>query len=252
MSNYLRELGVPLDKFGWASVQLDGGIEKVTEKVIQYFTDKLGDLNEARVSSEGLGKLKLALLTPPNAAVSIPLATVFGLLVAAIVKAGGLVVVPQNSGFLKNVVFLQTIDAGSAVTLPVVPTLAYGQLPKSPAEGFHVMQTLTDHWIESLTGLGATGVELMLNVVDQSGFTAPQKPLQTHPMLALLQITTRYPGNPHSDSLEDYDLVLSEESEKWETDILEKLVKLASRQYSPKDWENSDFQIARDLLSVSM
>lgn len=40
MSQYLKNLGVPTSKFGWASVQLDGGIEKVSKKVIDWFLQR--------------------------------------------------------------------------------------------------------------------------------------------------------------------------------------------------------------------
>lgn len=249
MSNYLREINVPLDKFGWASVQLDGGIDKVTEKVINYFTHKLDAKIDTPTKEVGLGSLKLALTTPPNIKVNNSLAKVFGTIVAAIVKAGGYVVIPQNSGFLQNIQFLVAVDSSTPISPPVTPTISYGQLPKK-LEGLHVMQTMTDHWIENLTGIGATGAELVVSVVDQSEFKFAQKPQQTHPMITSLQITTRFHGK--SDELGDFDVVLSEDSEVWEKEATGAIVKLASREFVSKLWQNSDFQIARDILAVSM
>jgi len=262
MSHYLKTIGVPLSKFGYASVQLDGGIENVTEKVIQYFTGKLEQPQQAVQFKEvGLGHIKLALTTPPLTKINNTLAKTFGLIVSAIIKSGGYVVIPQNSGFLQNVLFLSTVDESTPISPPVTPTLTYGQLPNK-AEGLHVMQTLTDHWIETLTGVGATGVELIISVIDQAEYTTPQRPQQTHPMLSSIQITTKFPrktggegANAHSDDvalLKDFDLVLSDDSETWEKEVLDALVKVASREYVSKLWQNNDFQIARDLLAVSM
>ena len=44
------------------------------------------------------------------------------------------------------------------------------------------METPTEDWLESLTGLGATGIDLVLAYTD----THPQ---QTHPMIPVLQVT---------------------------------------------------------------
>src|SRR5437588_324969 len=61
------------------------------------------------------------------------------------------------------------------------PTLAYGQSAQIP--GFHVMEAPSDHWVETLTGLAATGVELVL--VHTSG-----RPVQGHRLVPLLQVTS--------------------------------------------------------------
>jgi len=40
MRHQLEKAGVPLDRFGWASVQLDGGIDKALAKIEAWFTEK--------------------------------------------------------------------------------------------------------------------------------------------------------------------------------------------------------------------
>lgn len=47
------------------------------------------------------------------------------------------------------------------------------------------MQTYTDHWVEALTGLAATGVEIILSLLSE---TVPFS-LQSHPMIPLIQAT---------------------------------------------------------------
>jgi altronate dehydratase len=252
MSLHLRENGVDAGRFGAASVQLDGGIELVTAKVTKWFEDQIATEKPTKEVDVGIGHLKLALINPPTNTITHPLAKAIGTIAGAIAKAGGLVVTSQNSGVLKNVVFLQTLDSSTPINTPVTPSIVYGQAPN--AQGFHVMQTMTDHWVENLTGLGATGVELFVSLTDQSENT-PQKPHQSHPMVPLLQISTplpsSFPGDP-VQFLQDFDLVLSENPEGWAREIFAIVLRTASREYTPKMTNNSDFQIARDLLSVSM
>ena len=45
MSEHLKSMGVDISDFGWASVQLDGGISKVTDKVISWFENKFAQEN---------------------------------------------------------------------------------------------------------------------------------------------------------------------------------------------------------------
>jgi hypothetical protein len=44
-------------------------------------------------------------------------------------------------------VFLGEVIEGSQPS----PSVAYGQIPKT--NGFHLMETVTDHWTENITGL---------------------------------------------------------------------------------------------------
>eukprot|EP00026_Physarum_polycephalum_P004888 Phypoly_transcript_04912.p1 GENE.Phypoly_transcript_04912~~Phypoly_transcript_04912.p1 ORF type:complete len:422 (+),score=82.10 Phypoly_transcript_04912:710-1975(+) len=254
MSLYLKTAGVDINRFGWASVQMDGGIDHVTEKVMKWFEDKMAAAKPTQIKEAGIGHLRIAFVNPAKNSVTHPLAKALGTVAGSIAKAGGYVVVTQNSGVLTNVVFLQTLDSSTPINIPVTPSIAYGQAPKE-AHGFHVMQTMTDHWVENLTGLGATGVEMIVSLTDQSENT-PQKPHQTHPEIPVVQISTQLPasfaaGDP-AQFLQDFDLVLGNEAEKWASEIFELVLKVASREYSPKLALNSDFQIARDLLSVSM
>jgi altronate dehydratase len=254
MSLYLRSYGVDTNRFGWASVQMDGGIDQVTEKVLKWFEDKMASAKPTQIDDAGIGHLRVAFVNPAKNNVSIPLAKALGTVVGSIAKANGYVVVSQNSGVLTNVVFLQTLDSSTPINIPVTPSIAYGQAPKE-AHGFHVMQTMTDHWVENLTGLGATGVELIVSLTDQTENSA-QKPHQTHPEIPVLQISTKLPasfaaGDP-AEFLQDFDLVLGDDAEKWAVEIFALVLKAASREYTPKLALNADFQIARDLLSVSM
>ena len=117
---------------------------------------------------------------------------------------------------------------------PPIPTLSYGQSATEP--GFHIMETQTEHWVETLTGLGATGVEQMFAVT-------PDHPMQGHPMVPLIQ------AGP-DEYKDDLDLPLDLTPEQ----ILKIVASVASRRYVPKQvaQRNMDFQVTRGLLGVSM
>jgi len=263
MSIQLKAMGVPLGQFGWASVQLDGGIDSVTKKVMQWFQDKITHdaAQPSKVESVGLGQLRLALVLPANSKVSNTMAKTLGLIVSNVVDEGGLIVIPQNSPLLQTWTFLTTIDKSGSIQTPITPTLGYGQTPLS-LHGLHIMQTVTDHHIENLTGLGSSGVEIALYISENEHRT-----VQTHPFIPLPQITTVLKGKassgsshgPHASNIDDFDVVIEDENAEdfegkdvqWAKQIMDLVLKIASREYTPKLKVNSDFQIARDTLAIS-
>ena len=118
------------------------------------------------------------------------------------------------------------------------PTLAYGQ--RVEKAGFHIMETPTDQPTETLTGLGATGVDLALAHVVGA-------PLQSHVMVPLIQIST------DGMTQNNYGADLDSESADVD-DLLALIIEVASRQYIPKlhGKGNTDFQLTRGLLGISM
>jgi hypothetical protein len=65
-NDYIRhqaeQRGLDLSVFGWASVQLDGGIEKVTQKIEDWFTHALSSMAPSVVETVGLDRLRLGML----------------------------------------------------------------------------------------------------------------------------------------------------------------------------------------------
>ena len=124
-------------------------------------------------------------------------------------------------------------------------SLAFGQ----PADerGFHVMEAPTENPVETFTGLGATGVEIMLCHVGRTS-------LQAHPMIPLVQVSAdtdlaeRYAG--------DLDRVLT--LDRSAGGLVEELAALvadaASRRYRPRLWSRgvTEFQLTRGRLGLSM
>ena len=237
MRHQAEEQGIDLSGFGWASVQLDGGIERVTQKIENWFRSAISSTPSPVTEKAGLESLSLGILVsgslPPAVASSLADVT------RVVVGAGGTVVVPHNSALLSTPAYLDaTVGAHS-----LEPSLAYGQRASTP--GFHIMETPTDHWVETLTGLGATGIEIFLAHVGE-------QPMQGHPLVPLLQISAE-PSTQRSFS-EDLDLALEGSPAQWTSAILQQVLAVASRKYTPKALVqgNNDFQLTRGLLGVSL
>lgn len=234
MRECLGQFGLDSTEFGWASIQLDGGIDSVILKVQDWFRNAVPALGTPRLRNVGLESLRLGL----TASGSIPevVASTFAVLVRAIVSAGGVVVVPAQTPLIDAKGFSSELFEVPGIQ----PSLAYGETFRKP--GFHVMETPTDHQMEILTGLGATGIE---TVVSYSGDFI----LQAHPLIPLIQI-----GGNGSD-----DLDLTIDSTQTKPNVLAELIlrlaaKVAAREYTPKlcSQGNTDFQITRGLFGLSL
>ncbi|MGI9049781.1 MAG: UxaA family hydrolase [Rubrobacteraceae bacterium] len=235
--NRLTDQGLDPERFGWASVQLDGGIDAVVEKVDDWFVEALEGTEALHPEPVGLEHLKLGLHS--SGPLSDEAARNLARLTLAIVGAGGTVVVPERATMMASRAYLDDVLDGRTVW----NTLAYGQRVVEP--GLHVMESPTDHWVETATGLGATGVEVMLAHV-------AGRPLQSHRMIPLIQAASD-PGS-REDHGEDLDLLLTGDPSLWTDAMLCTVLDVASRRYTPKLFAqgNIGFQFTRGLLGVSM
>jgi altronate dehydratase len=240
LRNFLVDENVDPDRFGFASVQMDGGIGKVTEKVTAWFNATSTETTPA-IQETGWKSVQLGL----TAVGSVPaaVAAACAQLVRGIVHAGGTVIIPENSALLKSPAFRAELSASPALA----PTIAYGQIPVK--RGLHIMQTPTDHSVETLTGLGATGVTVMLAHVSGPA-------LQAHPLVPLIQVASTNDGQAAANDHADFDLVLGPAIDT--APVLAELARMvaavASRDYTPKLFAegNVDFQMTRGLLGVSL
>jgi altronate dehydratase len=240
MANALAQQGIDRRRYGWASVQLDGGIEAVTEKVEAWFRKAVASLGTPQYAEVGLEHLRIGLTA--TGLVTEKVAQSFALLTKTIVGVGGTVIIPGNATLLISTPYVQAVFGEQMVR----ETLAYGQNTVTP--GLHIMETPTDHMVETLTGLGATGVDVLFAHVVGN-------PLQSHRMIPLLQGTTD--ATTQSLYQEDLDLVPADlhwAPEQWATQVLEAILQVASRRYTPKLFSkgNTDFQFTRGLLGISM
>ena len=251
MRRQFENAGLPLERFGWASVQLDGGIDKTLAKVETWFAEKAvrqpsvpalatGPAASAEEENKNaaviLAGLNLGVLTvgPLNGASLSPLVA----LVEDVLHAGGSVLVPESDPLLADARF---VDAVLGRTPPHA-TLAYGQPLTAP--GFHVVQTDSDHWVENLAGLGGCGVQVFVGFVGDSV-------QQGHPMLPVLQIAET--GALPAAALVDVDHVFTDDRTANRLALQRLVTTTLERTYTPVANSGGfvDFQLSRGLLGVS-
>jgi len=237
LQHELELLGLSKEDFGWASIQLDGGIDNVMKIAESWFSKRCEGMANFDTVEVDFSHLSVGLVaTGPVEGES---ATTLAEFTRQIVLRGGTVVLPEESVLLSTDAYRD----GTLGTTAANPTLRYGQRPKRP--GLHIMETQTDHWVETLTGMGGTGVEMLIAY-------AGEHPLQGHPLVPMLQIS----GESSCKAFygDDLDLELTGRSGD-DTPALHRLVlDLASRKYKTKASANGniDFQFTRGLLGVSM
>ena len=151
-------------------------------------------------------------------------------------------VVPDNEGLLGNDGFRRAVfPDGMAPSA----SLAFGW-PATEA-GFHIMETPTENPVEAFTGLGATGVDLMLCHVGQT-------PLQGHPMLPLVQVTSVPEVAAQYNSDLDRVLVPEQGIEGTVAALAALIADVASARYRPALWSRgvTEFQLTRGRLGLSL
>ena len=248
--NHLAARGVAADRFGWASVQLDGGIASVQEKV----TRQLEELAAARAGQrhgapdapafqrQRVGAAEMRVALAAHGPLAPAMGKAFGTLAVGLVSAGATVVVPDNEGLLGNDGFRQAVFPEGAVPSA---SLAFGR----PAEhaGFHIMETPTENPVEAFAGLGATGVDLMLCHIGQT-------PLQGHPMLPLVQVTAEADVAAVYGSDLDRVLVPQRGVDAIVAELAALVADVASGRYRPTLWSRgvTEFQLTRGRLGLSM
>lgn len=234
MRHMLGDSDVDADRFGWASIQLDGGIESAAAKVMAWFDEALGDADALEREEAGLGQLRLGLMSV--GAIDESVAAALARVGAVIVSAGGTVVAPENATLLG----CEAVTGGLLAEASVAATLSYGE--RAAAAGFHVMATPTRDAAETVTGLGATGVDVVL-------MHAADRPTAGHPMIPTAQVTSGATGADFDRVVEaggDVDAMTGE--------LLELVLDVASGRTTPVlSGQGYDaFQITRGLTGISL
>ena len=252
--HYLAERGVSVDRFGWASVQMDGGIAKVRARVAGLLEGMAAapeagsGAGEARSSGpagprEAVGAEELRIALAANGPLPEAMGEVFGRLAAGLVAAGATVVAPDGPGLLGSAAFREAaFPAGAGAP---AASLAFGQPADEP--GFHVMEAPTGNPVETFTGLGATGVEVMLCHVGRTS-------LQGHPMIPLVQVTADPSVADRCAGDLDRVLTLDREAGRLVEELAALAADSASRRYLPRLWSRgvTEFQLTRGRLGLSM
>ena len=285
--HHLAERGLAAERFGWASVQMDGGIARVRAKVVRQLEAMAavrarevpmgGPAGAARSTAAtggqdadgagpaligahatdiaprrtlhfagfrrrtvGAGELRIALAADgplPDA-----MGEALGRLATGLVASGATVVVPDNPGLLGNDGFRAALFPDRAVS---GASLAFGR-PADEA-GFHVMEAPTGNPVETFTGLGATGVDLMLCHIGRN-------PLPGHPMLPLVQVTADPVVAERFAPDLDRALVSGRDAASLVGELAVLVGDVASGRNRPKLWSCgvTEFQLTRGRLGLSM
>lgn len=238
--NALDDRKLDPNNYGWASIQLDGGLANVTDRVHEWFDKASVGLPELTREPGSLGDLTVALDArgPLRDAAARALATLGGWIVAA----GGSVVIPSTSQLLTNPLFTAAFTDGTAGVV-LEPTIAHGQQPGSP--GWHIMRNPTTDWTETASGLGSTGAHLVLVHVAEGSVTGER-------LVPVAQVTS----DPATEEnfFGDLDAILTGDSSAQATQLANLVADIASGRHPVKSVTsgNLGFQITRGLLGTSM
>lgn len=230
----LRQRGIDPDRFGYASIQLDGGIAGVSQVVERWFRRQVNDgAPPARAAPLTLGLVQAGHTT---AAVE----TGLGTLCLSIAANGGTVVMPESGRLLDSRCFLHALGLEARPSA----TLAFGQVAE--AAGMHVMKAPTAHLVETLTGLGATGIGLLLVITDGA-------PIQGHPLIPTLQVGWGPLAAPFEADL-DLQFAADSDPDGVLRGLLGLLRDCTEDRLHPRAWRAGyvDFQLTRELTGISL
>jgi len=236
----LTKAGEDTQRYGWTSIQLDGGSDKVADNVTDWFDTRMGQATHPAREPVDAKELRLGVMTTGE----LPSGTakVLVRLARDLVGTGATVVVPEGSNLMDCAPWRDELLADGAGS---APTTAYGNRIECP--GLHVMEAPSNNPVEIMTGLGGTGVEIILVHVGDC-------PIPSHPMIPVLQISTvdKVIGRYRND----LDLIPDSTSgsrDQQET-ISQCLAETASGRYRPVavDRGFTGFQLTRGLLGLSM
>jgi altronate dehydratase len=242
MRHEMQRAALDPGRFGWASVQLDGGVERACERVGAWFETALARRAPAPRRRGSVGSLTLGVLSaaslPPVAAEAL------AQVVRAVVMAGGSVLIPEGDRLLAEGPFMVPLLGAIATPTGPAATLLSAEVVRHA--GLHVVATETDHWVENVTALGGGGAHLCLGFVDAM-------PEQGHPLMPVLQIAMA--AADLAFGADEVDAFLPPDAGA--ADLRERLTTLlaatAAGEYVPAATRHGfiDFQLTRGLLGVS-
>ena len=226
--NYLESENVDTTRYGWASIQQDGGITAVLDRVTTWFAAQRGRPS-AGVESP---RPRVGLLVAQQ--MDATQTELFSELVSGIVGDGGAFVIPTTGNRRDDT--HRALRTALGISIEAKPTLHYGQ--PLARNGFHLMASPTWHMQELVAGLGATGVDVILIVSDEFGVPA-------HPFIPVLQLTGA--GVDHGDWQHD-------PSEHALAALVELLNATMHRDYMPVNEaaQHADLQISRGWRGISL
>lgn len=237
MRRQLESAALPLDRYGWVSVQLDGGIEKAIAKIEAWFAEKFAALPPAADAAlPADAPLTVALLAA--APVTDATAAACAAVARATLSAGGSVVLAESDPLLASAAFRTPLLGATAPHA----TLAYGQPIVRP--GLHVVASETAHVVENITGFGGNGAHLAVTIVGAHA-------QQGHPLLPVIQLAE--PSRRGTLPADDIDGFLAGDAAADAATIADWIAAVARRERVPVANAQGfvDFQLTRGLLGLT-
>eukprot|EP01012_Entosiphon_sulcatum_P007789 TRINITY_DN1406_c0_g1_i1.p1 TRINITY_DN1406_c0_g1~~TRINITY_DN1406_c0_g1_i1.p1 ORF type:complete len:488 (+),score=80.00 TRINITY_DN1406_c0_g1_i1:1986-3449(+) len=222
------------NRYGWASLQQDGGNALTQAKVEDWFLEavKARTVTEEQqiVDLAGISINLESLVVPPD-----NVAVAFAHAARAVIHYGGSVIIAQSSPLLESRAFTAELllEEVAGSELPV--TLSFATPPTDP--GLHVMHSDFASFAEQNAGLVGTGVLAQLCYAPPDHSRA-----QTHPMVPTLHIT----AGASSERRNQYDIDLSTAEEtRW-------VAVLVLRIYDVLSHKDNNLSIFRDVASFQL
>ncbi len=240
--NYLESEGIDTTRFGWASIQSDGGIEHVLAKIKHWFARRAP--REVSGAGNRMPVIGLLATQEPSEALTQTLASLTTLLV----DSGSTVLLPSGPAhdpfvsLKKNL----TVQPGQE------PSLNCAQ--RIEKSGFHLMLTPSWHLQELLTSMGATGVEVLVVVSNDAAMPA-------HPFIPTLQVGDTVNGDTvNGDTVNgntvnlDLDWHPSNNYNEDVRSLANLLLETWGKRYIPRNqaYGNNDFQVSRGWKGISL
>lgn len=228
----MKDYNMNIDNYGQVSIQRDGGINKSRELVEKYFNDKKSELDiytreDAKVSGYGIG-----IFTNSN---------VPDVINDLLVKATKL--------FGENEMYVVTTEKSTHLTekyneeifktKKIETTCLHGyNIPTEERKNkYHIMESLTNSWIENITAICSGGVNILLAYNNIA--------IPGHPFVPMLKL---------SDNIEDKDADIIITKDTSVDELIALIIESLNDKYKCKSIKenNISFQICRTDTGVSL
>ncbi len=225
----MAEAGVDPSSVGYASIQADGGITAATERVKEWFDEFVVESQRPERTVADWHGVVVGLCGVGTDEVAPELAQATADLTVRVLASGGSVVLSTDDPLLKSAAFTALVEPTA------VATLGHGQLIEKA--GLHLMNGAGSDRLETMTGLGGTGAEVIVAVTPGPG-------QRYTPVLRV--------AVPAAEGAEDADLVLGGGGDSAE--LAEEVIEILQGERAVTAHRNGDegFQFTRGLLGVSL
>lgn len=251
----LQERGLDAETFGWASIQGEGGIARVSEHVLTTLAGGrhrtewnaparpvTGISTSVRSADKTAGQVAELVVALLHAGSSVIIASDDPVLSRREFRSGlaeGLPGIASDSPVAESQGLLAEHMEGAS---PLATTLSHSGVMAAP--GLHIMDNASADWLETATGLGATGATALIVFADEH-------PRQPHRFVPTIQVGTTGEGK-------GMDAVMGTSGDGTEGGLTARLLRLVelagAGEFVPATAPraNVGFQVSRGRFGVSL